>query len=408
MKKQYCLLLSLLISCCILYPSWAQQGKQNIAVLDLDPTGISKNEAQFLSDRFRTELFETGRFQVVEREKMNVILDEQGFQQSGCTSVECAVEVGQLLNVGTIAAGTIGKIEEIYSISIRLIDVQSGAIVRTATRDYEGRLSDVLTDVIPELADELAGYVVTEETDSPLKHEVTGETREDEEVLKKYAVKAKIGFASLQYTAELNRQIDDLPGANRDLVNDYANHLFIGLEGTYLLSRHWQLKLGLAFENMFTPWELNAVNYTSQSNELYQQIEIKRENRFANIYLGMNYLIWSKLNHYNFYLGADIGLTSFTSKITQYYFLTMPIPGEDDSSYEYTHFTWKVALGGNYYITSSLSLGIELIAQIIAPFDTEDQTILQEFPPEFSSVVFPADGINASGLVLNISVGYHF
>jgi hypothetical protein len=74
----------------------------NIAVLDLDPTGVSKEESRFLSDRLRTELFETGGFQVVEREKMEEILKEQGFQNTGCTSVECAVEIGQLLNVRRI------------------------------------------------------------------------------------------------------------------------------------------------------------------------------------------------------------------------------------------------------------------------------------------------------------------
>jgi curli biogenesis system outer membrane secretion channel CsgG len=73
--------------------SLAQISKTNIAVIDLDPTAIPKNEAQFLSDRLRTELFETGVFQVVEREKMTAILNEQGFQQTGCTSVECAIAI---------------------------------------------------------------------------------------------------------------------------------------------------------------------------------------------------------------------------------------------------------------------------------------------------------------------------
>ncbi len=116
--------------------SLAQNSKMNIAVIDLDPTGISNNEAEFLSDRLRTELFETGKFQVVEREKMNAILHEQGFQQTRCTSVECAIEIGQLLNVRVMVAGTIGKIDDIYSLSIRMIDVENGAIIRTATRDY--------------------------------------------------------------------------------------------------------------------------------------------------------------------------------------------------------------------------------------------------------------------------------
>ena len=93
---------------------FAQESKINIAVLDLDPTGIDDENARFLSDRLRAELFKTNHFNVVERDKMNTILQEQGFQQSGCTSLECAVEIGQLLNVEQMVAGTIGKIEKTY------------------------------------------------------------------------------------------------------------------------------------------------------------------------------------------------------------------------------------------------------------------------------------------------------
>ena len=61
--------------CLILILSTLSYGQRlNIAVLDLDPTGISKSDAQFLSDRLRTELFETGIFQVIERAKMEEIL----------------------------------------------------------------------------------------------------------------------------------------------------------------------------------------------------------------------------------------------------------------------------------------------------------------------------------------------
>ena len=66
----------------ILLPIWITPGSNLNSIVCL-PAGISKNEAQFLTDRLRTELFETGKFQVVEREKMNAILDEQGYFISG-------------------------------------------------------------------------------------------------------------------------------------------------------------------------------------------------------------------------------------------------------------------------------------------------------------------------------------
>jgi TolB-like protein len=76
---------------------------------------------------------------------MEEILKEQGFQQSGCTSSECALEAGQLLNVEQMVTGSISKVGEIYSVEVRLIDVESGKIVAVGVEDIRGGIEDVLT-----------------------------------------------------------------------------------------------------------------------------------------------------------------------------------------------------------------------------------------------------------------------
>jgi len=68
--------------------------KINIAVLDLEGKGISSIEASVLGDKLRNELILTEKFDVIERGQMQSILKEQGFQQTGCTSSECAIEAG--------------------------------------------------------------------------------------------------------------------------------------------------------------------------------------------------------------------------------------------------------------------------------------------------------------------------
>ena len=57
-----------------------QAGATNIAVMDLDAFAISKPEAQALTNRLRVELFNTGRFVVLERGRMHDILEEQGIK----------------------------------------------------------------------------------------------------------------------------------------------------------------------------------------------------------------------------------------------------------------------------------------------------------------------------------------
>ncbi len=122
--------------------------KKSIAVLNLNAYGISNSDALALTNRLTTELFKTKHFNVVEREKTDEILDEQGFQLSGCTTSECLVEAGKLLNVELMLGGSISKVGNYYSIELRIIDVESGAILAVASVDIEGKIGKVLTSGI--------------------------------------------------------------------------------------------------------------------------------------------------------------------------------------------------------------------------------------------------------------------
>ena len=76
--------------------------------MDFDPRGISMLEARTLTDRFATELDATGRAILVDRRSMNEVMQEQGFDEAGCTSEECAAEVGALLGGEFMINGAIG------------------------------------------------------------------------------------------------------------------------------------------------------------------------------------------------------------------------------------------------------------------------------------------------------------
>jgi TolB-like protein len=119
--------------------------KINIAVNELQSSGIESSAAMLISDRLRNELFNTSLFNVLERAEMEQILKEQGFQQSGCTSDACVVQAGQLLGVQLMIAGTVGKIGQTYTISVRAIDIQTGKIVHTANADCKCDIDDVLS-----------------------------------------------------------------------------------------------------------------------------------------------------------------------------------------------------------------------------------------------------------------------
>ncbi len=134
-----------------------QQTKKNIAVMELESRGsLNKEESGTLTDRLRSMLVRTNAFVVVDRGQMQDILSEQGFQMSGCTSAECAVEAGKILGVEAMVAGTVGRLGKLYTLDITLIDVETSQIIKSLTRDYTGEIEGLI-GLMKSVADELAG-----------------------------------------------------------------------------------------------------------------------------------------------------------------------------------------------------------------------------------------------------------
>lgn len=122
-------------------------GKVTIAVMDFDPRGISQLEAQTLTDRFATELDATGKAILVDRRQMMEVMEEQGYDEAGCTSEECAAEVGALLGVKFMINGAIGKLGDTYTIDAKMFEVATGAAAKTKNATYNGPVDGLITEI---------------------------------------------------------------------------------------------------------------------------------------------------------------------------------------------------------------------------------------------------------------------
>ena len=131
-------------------------GKETVAILDFEGRGISQMEAQTLTDRLMSEMVNTDAVIMVERNQMEEIMNEQGFQQSGCTTSECAAEVGALLGVHNLVSGSFGKLGNSYTIDAKLFSVSTGGTIRSVSKTYKGEV-DGLLNIIEIVAWELVG-----------------------------------------------------------------------------------------------------------------------------------------------------------------------------------------------------------------------------------------------------------
>ena len=99
-KKQSLLIISLL--CAVLLCGTRSHAEEtndpeiNIAVMDIKAVGMSSSESLAFTEFLRDGFINSSYFKVLPRENMDAILQEQALQQSGCTSDECAIQLGKI------------------------------------------------------------------------------------------------------------------------------------------------------------------------------------------------------------------------------------------------------------------------------------------------------------------------
>ncbi|MCB9495907.1 MAG: DUF2380 domain-containing protein [Fibrobacteria bacterium] len=141
-----------------------------IAVTNLQAQGVSASDAAVFTESLGDVLLRSGTVRVMERSQMDKILAEQGFQSSGaCDTAECAVQIGRLLGIDQIVVGSVGKVGETYSLSVRLVDVATGEVSRSSRRIHRGAIDDVLERMVPEVGNELVGAGGAANSDSGIE-----------------------------------------------------------------------------------------------------------------------------------------------------------------------------------------------------------------------------------------------
>ncbi|MFC1529805.1 CsgG/HfaB family protein [Gemmatimonadota bacterium] len=137
-----------------------QQEPITVGVIDLEVNNVDEGEARAVSERLRTWLGRTGVFQVIERNQMDDIMEELGFQYSGaCNTDECVVQVGQMLGATKMIAGSISLVGTLYSLQVRIVDMTTSRIEHTSFRDEEDGMNAVLREATQFVANELAAFV---------------------------------------------------------------------------------------------------------------------------------------------------------------------------------------------------------------------------------------------------------
>jgi hypothetical protein len=108
-----------------------------------------------LGERLLKRLVSSGRFNMVERQRIEEVLREQKLSASGLVRKSQALRIGQLLNVSGLLTGELREVGEELQVSIKLVESNTSTILATVT-EYSSRRDRVgVTNLAESLVDKL-------------------------------------------------------------------------------------------------------------------------------------------------------------------------------------------------------------------------------------------------------------
>jgi curli biogenesis system outer membrane secretion channel CsgG len=90
--------------------------------------------SDWLADSLAAAFQSSGELRVVERRELLKILAEQKLGSSALASKEGRLELGKIAGAQTMVFGSFGAVADVLQVNARVVDVESGVILRSSTR----------------------------------------------------------------------------------------------------------------------------------------------------------------------------------------------------------------------------------------------------------------------------------
>lgn len=102
--------------------------KVRIAILKFKANNTSQNYTEAVRDILEVQLFQTNAFELIERNQIDIILREQGFDKNQCTDAGCAIQIGKVLSVDMVVVGSVNLMKD-YTITVKFVMMNTGKVI---------------------------------------------------------------------------------------------------------------------------------------------------------------------------------------------------------------------------------------------------------------------------------------
>lgn len=132
MKKMYFLSIVWMMIC---FVGLSAQPMERVAVLYIDAIDVDENPVS-LGNLLRLELQKMEKFEVVDRYDMLDMLNGSEIDLTTCYSKRCLTKAGELLEADKVLSGSIERYGDKILITLKMLDLATGAIEKTDVSEY--------------------------------------------------------------------------------------------------------------------------------------------------------------------------------------------------------------------------------------------------------------------------------
>ena len=134
----------------------AGNAAQTTVVAPLKAVGVPANDVAILTAELRTQIGRSSSHRLVTPEEMDAVSEELERQLSGgCDDASCIAELGGALGAKFLVTGQVGKLGSLFTLQLKLIDIETVAAQRTASA-HAAKIESLLLK-LPELSQDLLG-----------------------------------------------------------------------------------------------------------------------------------------------------------------------------------------------------------------------------------------------------------
>lgn len=144
--------------------------KPTIAVLDFSLNNVSEDAGRILRNKIEFLLYSSGKFNILERNRLDILKKENRLSGINIDSREYAVEAGRILPAQYIVTGSV-TLRERYYLHITAVDVLSGLVLYSFDEDYESEnmIYSASEKIEKGIEDKIFRSLPEEKTEFPVK-----------------------------------------------------------------------------------------------------------------------------------------------------------------------------------------------------------------------------------------------